>query len=389
MKRQGKWILGILLFVIVIGSIIVLNNRTITYTSTIIEQEPLRQILGASGKVVPDKTIEIQSQVMGIIKERPVQEGQTLEAGDIIAILDDTDARNSLSATELSLKVAKNNLYELDTSGVIVSKETLNQAGIALETQRKIVLDYQYLYENGALELQKLENARSLFNTFESQYKSALASYRAKQKNGSVYESTQLQIEQANAEIVLALSYLDKHIIKCPKDGVITEVFKETGELVQVGSSIALLAENPRSYILLKVDEMSIGLIELGQNAVVWPESNSRKTVEAVVDRVDSKVDEDTGTVDVRLLLVKENHSLIQDMTVRAEIVVRNLNDAIVLPANYLYEISPAKVLVRADDKISIRSVTAEAVNLTHYMILAGLEPGEEVLLPEDGVVLE
>ncbi|QRN86280.1 efflux RND transporter periplasmic adaptor subunit [Clostridia bacterium] len=385
MKRRYKIGLTVVILVLIAAVFwVVTGDKPQSITSKVVAQEPLRQIFSASGKIVPHKTIDIQSQISGIIKSIPVSEGQLIEEGDILVELDNTDALNALEAAELRVEIAQSSLKELETSSLSMAGETLNQAKIALNSQEELVADYEYLYSNGALDQNTLENAIARYKALSSQYNSALANYRSFQGGGALNKSAKLQIEQAKKDLLSATTTLDKYCLVSPTSGLLTNIVKEEGEVVQAGTTILTIADEPNSYVLLKVDEKSIGKIELGQTASVWPEGNPNKLVPAVVDNIGSKVDDDTGTVDVRLKLDQSDNAFIQDLTVRAEILVKSLEEAIILPAEFLYDDNPSSVLVVEGDQTVVRTIRIEQVDLTNYLVLEGLELGDEIVLPNE-----
>lgn len=384
MKRLYKIGLTVFILILVVALYQVsTSDKPQSITSKTIVQEPLQQIFSASGRIIPHKTIDVQSQISGIIKNIPFKEGAMVKAGDVLVELDNTDALNAQEAAALRVEIAQSSLKELETSSISVAGETLNQAKISLNTQKNLVEDYEYLYSNGALDQNTLDNAIAKYQSLSSQYNSALANYKSFQNGGALNKSARLLVEQAERDLLSSTTTLDKYCISSPIDGLLTNISKEEGEVVQAGSTMMTLADEPNSYVLLKVDEKSIGKIAIGQSATVWPEGNSNSLVSAVVDNISSKVDEDTGTVEVRLKLEQTDATFIQDLTVRAEIIVRSMEDAIILPAEFLYDTNPSRVLIIDGDQTVVRTVRVDPVDLNHYLVLEGLNPGEEIVLPD------
>ena len=383
MKKHKKAIVITVVSLVAATLAFVFLNDNTQENTLVLEQAPLRQVLGSSGKVTPRRLIQVQSQISGVIKEIPVETGNIVEQGSIVTILDDADANNAYQAAELRLMTAKVALSELKTTGNAVAAESLNQAKIALDNQESLLNDYENLYEQDALDQKTLDDAKVLYKTLSSQYNSALSNYRSLQERGATYEAAALLVSQAENDLEAAEQYLKKHQVLSPATGMIRDLEYEPGEFIQPGSILATVATEPNSYVLLNIDETSVNLLTVGQQARVWPESFPEQTTQALVDRIAPSVDEDTGTIEVRLKITGDNSKLLQDMTVRAEIIVRELEESLILPAKYLIRSNPYTVLVKEATATVERIVRLEEVDLSNYLIVEGLVPGDEIVLPE------
>ncbi len=386
MTKQKKIYLG-LGGISLLAIMVILNPFSVTDESTglILEEKPIQQILSATGKVVPQKAVDLQSQISGTIESLPFSQGEHVNENDIIAIIDDEDAQSALIAAQINLTMAEESLRDIEISKRTVARESLDQIRIAKNSQQELYDDYKRLFEEGAIDQQMLESAQATLEKLESQYVSANASYAALLENGSGYESALTAVRQAQNGVLTAELRVDKHIIRSPLDGIVTVLEHEVGEIIQPGMNLATIITEDRFYVELDIDERNISLLSLGQPATVWPEGFPSKTIEAVVERIDSKVNANTGTVQVRLELLTSEEFIIQDLTVRTDIEVRNLEKALVIPAEYLYTDNPTTVLLQKDE-VQIQDVLLEAVGLKEYLVLEGLVPGDVILYPDSSV---
>ena len=179
---------------------------------------------------------------------------------------------------------------------------------------------------------------------------------------------------------------LSKYTLTAPFDGVVMERLAEPGEWVQPGSTLLVLAADEGFYAEVELDERVMGLVTLGQPARLWPEAFPSQEVAARVTGIAPRVDTATGTVRIQLTLEEQADYLIQDLTVQAEIQVRELTDALLLPAAFRWENNPFRVLVLEDGTVRERVITGEAVGVNQWLILSGLAAGDQVIDPSSGL---
>jgi multidrug efflux pump subunit AcrA (membrane-fusion protein) len=75
--------------------------------------QPLPAVVSASGKVLPEQWANLSFRTGGPIVELNVQSGDTVKAGDLIAQLDDVDAKLAVAQAEAALTMAQAQLAEL------------------------------------------------------------------------------------------------------------------------------------------------------------------------------------------------------------------------------------------------------------------------------------
>jgi HlyD family secretion protein len=75
--------------------------------------QPLPAVVSASGKVLPEQWANLSFRASGLIVELKVQSGDAVKAGDVIARLDDVDAKLAVAQAEAALALAQAQLAEL------------------------------------------------------------------------------------------------------------------------------------------------------------------------------------------------------------------------------------------------------------------------------------
>jgi HlyD family secretion protein len=230
--------------------------------------------LTLSGNIEAHESL-VSFKVTGRIVELPVEEGQWVEAGTLLARLDDADYRQKIDIDDANLKVRESNLA-LTLAG---SREQEIKAAHAA------VLDAQ-----ADLQEKKLddERARRLFardaisaqdrDLADTALKRATAAYESAQqrydqiKEGSRKEDiriAQANVAAARQSLGLSRINLDYTRLLAPNAGVISVRQAELGEVVSPGTPIVTLSDLDHVWLRAYIAEPDLGKIRWGQDATL------------------------------------------------------------------------------------------------------------------------
>ena len=302
-------------------------------------------IVVVSGRIEGDDSA-IASKTTGRILEVRVREGDTVNAGDTIAILDDAQiraredqARDALSeavakgaAAQEQIAVLQEQLEQsrlqvgqskLDTEGHVGQAEAdlataqseLAQQQAAFQIAAFDKDAYTRLAKSGAVsERQGLQAsttadqqaavvAASKRRVEASQ--GALTTAKASLSNPGIRESqvglVRRQIAQQEAEVASATAQTEHAraelaeagdnrkdlTIKAPFSGTVVTRAAEPGEVVVAGTAVITLLNLRKVYLRGFVPEGQIGKVKVGQSARVYLDSSSQKPIYAYVSRID------------------------------------------------------------------------------------------------------
>jgi HlyD family secretion protein len=154
----------------------------------------------------------------------------------------------------------------------------------------------------------------------------------------------------------------------------------ERGTVVQAGKSLMTLAPSGDVQLVLQIDEKNIGLIALGQTAIVSADAYPDRLFEA-------------RSVEVKLTAAAPPDFIRQDMTVSVDIAIASRKDTLVLPTRAVHDLSsspwvlkvengraarvPVKVGLRAAGKVEVLDAVAEGDAVVPAT--ADLQPGAHV----------
>ncbi len=312
----------------------------------LIRQPPIpNNIIALSGRVEGDDSV-VAAKTSGRIREIHVREGDTVKAGDVIAILDDeqaaareqqaraaaqeaetriTRSKEQVGVLTEQLKQARFTVEQarLDAQGrvhqaeaqVATAEANLSQARAGYEQARYDLEKFTRLAKSGDVSDRQREQART---TAEAQAavvestrkqvaaaRGALTAARGNLENPPIRSSqanaVQKQITQAQSDVAAAQSDAERAsaqlkeaqanradlTIIAPFDGTIATRAAEPGEVVAPGTPIVTMLDLGKVYLRGFVPEGDIGRVKLGQAARVYLDSNPTSPIDAVISRID------------------------------------------------------------------------------------------------------
>lgn len=237
------------------------------------DEKPQNELV-LSGNIETHESL-VSFKVQGRIVELPVEEGQSVEKGTLLARLDDADYQQRVRIDEASVHVRQSNLA-LTLAGTREQEiKALQQNMLDAEAdmqQKK--LDYeraQRLFSEDAVSAQDrdladtaLKRSQAAFHAAQQKYNEALEGSRKED-----IAIAQANLKEASANLGMSRVNLDYTVLRAPTAGVITVRQAELGEVVVPGTPVVTLADLDHIWLRAYVAETDLGRIRWGQDATV------------------------------------------------------------------------------------------------------------------------
>lgn len=186
----------------------------------------------------------VSSKVPGRVLELRVKEGDYVNVGDTLAIIDAPDVKAKLTQAE-SAESAASAMDQMANNGA--RREQINgayallqQAKAGLEIAQKSYNRVQRLYDEGVMSAQKRDEAFANYKTIEAQVKAAQSQYDMA-VNGARREekmAAAAQVNRAKGAVQEVNSYISETMQTAQKAGEVSDVYPKEGELIGTGSPI-------------------------------------------------------------------------------------------------------------------------------------------------------
>ncbi|MEK7812306.1 MAG: efflux RND transporter periplasmic adaptor subunit, partial [Candidatus Desantisbacteria bacterium] len=255
-----------------------------------------KQSITASG-VIEATEVDVSPKISGHIVKLCLKEGDKIKKGDVVALLDqeELNAQLNKALANLSVAVAKLTLLKAAPQPEIVkeAQEGVEQAKANLENAANNLNRMEGLFAQNAVPQKNLDDAKTLFETRQSQYDAAkerLKIIRIGARREEI-DVAQQQLKVAEAEVELIRVKLKDTIVKSPVSGMVMLKLIEEGEFVLTGKPIVTIGKLDSVWLKVYVPESDLGRIRLNQLANVWVDSFPNKPFQGKVMEISSEAE--------------------------------------------------------------------------------------------------
>ncbi len=249
--------------------------------------------LTLSGNIEAHESL-VSFKVQGRIVGLPVEEGQSVEPGTLLAQLDDADYKQKVRIDEANVHVRESNLA-LTLAGtreqeVKASQQTVFDAQADLQEKQ---LDYdraQRLFSKDEVSAQDRDLADTALKRAEATFRAAQQRYN-EAVEGSRKEDiviARANLREAHANRGLSRVNLEYTTLRAPFAGVITVRQAELGEVVVPGTPVVTLADLDHIWLRAYIAETDLGRIRWGQEATITTDTYPGKQYRGRVSFISS-----------------------------------------------------------------------------------------------------
>lgn len=349
LTKSKTFVIAILIVIVLIFIFYSINNSpdkivdNIKYKDVKVESGNFKVTVSANGVVQPIDRIEIKSKASGEIINLPVNEGDFINKGDLIAQLDQKDERTALEQAKADLDIA--------TAEVKQAERAYNRR--------------DQLYKNNLISEEERD-----------QIELSLAIAKGK-------------LIQATSALERARERFSESIVRAPIDGIILQKYVEKGQIIASGVSnvgggtpIVDIANMSLVHIEAGIDEIDIGKINIGQSAIVVAEAYPNTKFKGKIVRIapEAKIEQNVTLFNVIIEVENANGRLKSGMNTNIEITIINKENVLLIPAIAVIESQKVSkksnigtVLLKSNNKYVPTEVELGVSNFKHVEIVSGL----------------
>lgn len=336
-----------------------------TYSEAEAAKQDIVNSVTATGTIEPVTSVDVGTQVSGVISKLYVDYNSVVKAGEVIAELDRTNLMSELSSAQASLKSAQSEL----------------------DYQKTNYERYKTLYDKGLISANDFEQAR-------------LSYVQAQQKT-----------QQQKESVKKAQTNLGYATITSPIDGVVLSKEVEEGQTVASSFSTPTLFKIARDLtdmrVIADVDEADIGDVKEGQRVTFTVDAFPDDTFEGQVTQVRQEAATESNVVTYEVVISAPNDDLKLKPGLTANVVIFTMEakDVLAVPSKAL-RFTPREAMLNSDETITdtdakekvwvkegsnLKAVAVETgmTNGTLTQITKGLKPGTHVLTEVNAMQVE
>ncbi len=291
--------------------------QTVVATST-----ELPQTFSAVGTLESPEMATVAWEIAGTLVAADIPEGQRVQAGHVLARIDDAQARAALSVAEARRKSARDRLARL-----------------------------------GNLRAESVSSAQA-------------------------FDDAQAEFDAAQGEFEEARTRLDKTTVRAPYAGVLGLSQVHVGQYVAAGTPIVEITQVHPLELHFSLPQSFVSQLAVGQT-VLGVVGRCGERFEGRVEAIDPRVDPGTRTVRLQAVVPNERGELYAGMAVRVRLLVGHLADSIVLPQEAVVRQGTRHFVYTLDEQ---QHAQQNEVRLGQYFvdgvqIAEGIAPGDTVVV--------
>jgi len=366
-SRWLRWLaaaVGVCFLVFALGFAVIAKRPSVQLaTAHSTSGETRVALLNASGYVTPRRRATVAAKITGRVVKMNAEEGMQVREGQVLAVLDESDAQRRLISAQA----------DRDATSAALADLQVNLANAERELRRT-----QGLEEAGVASPQALDLARTTAD-----------SYRAR------IMSTDEQVRAADARIKMAQQDLDNCTVRSPFAGIVVSKDAQVGEMVSPVSAgggftrtgIATIVDMNSNEIEVDVNESYIARVEPGQPVTSVLDAYPDWKIPSHVRTVIPTADRQKATVKVRISFDKLDPRILPDMGVKVTFLGEETGAAkaaarVLAPHDAVrQENGQPVVFLYREGKVERRAVRVGATQGNDVEIIAGVADGDRLVV--------
>jgi membrane fusion protein (multidrug efflux system) len=342
------------------------------------------------------ESVDIRARVKSFLATQNYTEGTMVKAGQVLFTLDKREYEAQLMQARAQLAKAKSDLTQAQDRTVVQTAEA--NLGIAMARLNKADTDVRRLKplaEQQAVPQQDYDNATAEQQAAKADVEGRTSSVNTVKVNQtSQIEQAKAAIEAASAAIRQAELNVEYCTITSPVNGIAGTRQIAPGNLVGQGDATLLTTVsnvNPmRVYVSISESDYLMyqrlrthGKLRQGSELELIMADGSIFPQKGRIIIADRAVDVKTGTLSLVAEFPNPNAVMRPGQFGRVRLAATVAEDALLVPQKAVTEIQSTKVVlvVGADNKVALRSVTLGNRVGANYIITDGVKAGERIIV--------
>lgn len=286
-----------------------------------LKKETLNNQLQVTGTILPNESVNLRSEISGLVTKINFKEGQYVTKGTPLVYLNDEE------------------------------------------------LQAQY---------QRLQYTQKLFQTQENRQKQLLAREAISQEE---YDIALNQYNTALADIKLVEAQLEKTVVRAPFNGILGLRFISEGSVIGTQDVITSVVNIDPIKIEFSIPERYASQVSVG-SPIFFSNESSKEEVQGTVYAFEPQIDLATRTLKLRAQSPNKGGKFLPGMFVKIRFILGVKEDALMVPAEAVIpELEGYKVFIAtAEGKVEQRRIEIGTRTESHVQVLSGLNEGDLVL---------
>jgi RND family efflux transporter MFP subunit len=345
--------------------------ETIDVTSAAAVTRNLERGLEVVGSMMADEEVLIGAQAAGELAQLNVDFGSFVTAGQVIAQIDQRDAKLRIEQSEAALRQTMARLGMKDgekfearqNAEVRIAQGALDLATVELDRAARLI--------------EKGDIARSVYD--QARINHSLAQARHQAAIDAVNQQLAV-VEQQRAALALARKSLTDTVVRAPITGAVKEKFAARGAYLAMGGRIMSLVKINPLRLRADVPEYAAAAVKVGQSMTLRVEAFPDQTFSGRIVRIGASLSEQTRALTVEAEVANGRNQLRPGMFAKSNLILSKASPVVLVPQRSIVTSAGlSKIFVIESGKAVERIVQTGVIDGDLIEIREGIREGEIV----------
>ena len=360
-----------------------LNIHAERLNFSIAQSGPFQEFTPITGTLQPIETFQLDVSDGGKVVKKYVEEGNFLNVGDPILLLDNPQLRLSIIYNEANVFQQINNLRATRLSfqqNKLDLQSRLLQIDIDIRKQKRQYELNTQLYNKGLISKNEYLDAKDQYDYLLNNRNLTLDTYR----QDSIFRAEQIQqleisVNTLQANLDITQKQLENLTVRAPIQGQLTALEAEIGQSIAAGENIGQIDNVDSFKVRADIDEYWIARVSPGQTGEF---TFADRDYKLMVKKVFPQVANGVFQVDM-IFRDQQPPGIRRGQTVHIKLELGELSEALFIDRGGFYQTTGGQWIFVVDPsgKFAVRrEIKLGRQNTQYYEVLDGLKPGEKVI---------
>lgn len=341
---------------------------------------PVEQIAEVSAGTVFDVIPKANGQVVQVLKKN----GDAVEEGETLLVIDSKDAESARRKGELSLKSAEESLAQARIDAVNNRKNLVDNVTKAEMAYKTAEQDYNKIrneFDDGLATSHQVEQLKDALDNARMGLESAQAQL-AKFDQTDPIASFETQVETARLNLEDAARSLENYSVKAPGRGILTDFKIVAGQSVSTGAKVGQIQQVDPIKITTELTETNYALVK-GKTELVYynPDAPDNKLT-APITYLAPIMSATSKTYTLEMEIPNAEQTIQPGKRYMVQLTTETEEQVIAVPAlSVVRDEGGTFVFVKQGDQYAKRKVKLGRISGEYQEVLEGLQQGEELVI--------
>ena len=330
----------------------------------------ITQAVYASGKIYPLNHYKVYSKLPGYVEKIHVNIGDTVKLGQPLLTIKSEVSELNVNTAKNLLELAEKNANE-NAPMLQAIKEDVASAKSKYELDSANYARFTNLYKENATSKVQFDQAKTQFDVSKQTF------LRAMSNLANTRDRIRTELENARIQYDAQVSNRNDYIIASTVNGKVYDIVPKEGELVNTLMLLMEIGDDKKFEVELSVDETDVAFVQKDQKVALTIDAYKDIVFEGKIMEAYPRISQGNKTSKVIATIdVGSDKNIYSGMSVEANIIVSQKENALVIPREFLIDNKKVKL----KDNKELIEITKGIEDLEFVEVLNGIDENTEII---------